>query len=615
MGRHTQHMDYVSRVREAVGHVRPWGVELARRAEKATSPGDFQAAAFRRIQQHRELGLDAGATDAIWRCIYFALMEEIPIDTNGQPALNKEWLDVIRGRFYPEEWKHIVAGALTELELGFPFKRYFMDPDIMFAALQAYDPLTGLRLIVFDLVAPPIQFRTIEFNCLACHESAPDDYATMDSLADCFTEGARLAARYHTRPSVIQSWAQEKAARHLTYVDALGHPEPDGSLGAHTVREAVFRSREFKECTQFKPTLAKFVYERTKATRVLDFSAGWGDRLLGALATPAIKKYHGYDPNPALVEGHTAILDRWGRRNFKVVCEPAEQAKFSGKFDLVFSSPPFFDVETYTDAPGQSTQGRHSLNAWLVEFLFPVLSKAWAALDAGGHMVLHLNDGKGLQMCEPTVIYCITHLPGCKFRGVLGTKGSQSGAVRPMWWFAKIKSPPLTDEIMFRIRCPKLSLRMKEVTITDLGPDDRPEIARILRHPDVMRWIANGKTWDETRIDEFFRRVESEGNAGAHRHWAVRSEGVVCGMTRVRPVAYTDDISPRLTVMIDPIFQKSGIGARAARLTAEIAGEPLKAEVHPDNQASVWMLTKAGFEPCEPVKIYGVEHLSFSYSR
>jgi len=48
----------------------------------------------------------------------------------------------------------------------------------------------------------------------------------------------------------------------------------------HSMREAVYKVA--KECTQFKASLTVCIFRRFGAQRVLDISAGWGDRLLGS---------------------------------------------------------------------------------------------------------------------------------------------------------------------------------------------------------------------------------------------------------------------------------------------------------------------------------------------
>ena len=49
--------------------------------------------------------------------------------------------------------------------------------------------------------------------------------------------------------------------------------------------------------TQFKPNVAKTIYQMTNAKKVLDTSCGWGDRLAGFFASDA-EEYIGCDPNP-----------------------------------------------------------------------------------------------------------------------------------------------------------------------------------------------------------------------------------------------------------------------------------------------------------------------------
>jgi hypothetical protein len=49
--------------------------------------------------------------------------------------------------------------------------------------------------------------------------------------------------------------------------------------------------------TQFKPNVARTIYDLTNANKVLDTSCGWGDRLAGFYTSNA-RQYIGCDPNP-----------------------------------------------------------------------------------------------------------------------------------------------------------------------------------------------------------------------------------------------------------------------------------------------------------------------------
>ena len=53
----------------------------------------------------------------------------------------------------------------------------------------------------------------------------------------------------------------------------------EGDLNDKALREAL--SMRSYIASQFKPESAKVIYDTFQAKRVLDFSAGWGDRLVG----------------------------------------------------------------------------------------------------------------------------------------------------------------------------------------------------------------------------------------------------------------------------------------------------------------------------------------------
>lgn len=138
--------------------------------------------------------------------------------------------------------------------------------------------------------------------------------------------------------------------------------------------------------------------EKLRGSRVLDFSAGWGDRLVGAAAAKTVLSYQAFDPNTDLIPGHTAIIERLvdepRRKNFSVIYEPAQHVElpYGRTYDLIFTSPPFFDLEIYTDKAGQSVLDFTTRDAWLVGFLFVCFRKFWKVLEFGGHMAIHMSD-------------------------------------------------------------------------------------------------------------------------------------------------------------------------------------------------------------------------------
>jgi SAM-dependent methyltransferase len=150
-----------------------------------------------------------------------------------------------------------------------------------------------------------------------------------------------------------------------------------------------------KTCTNFRIPFAVQVVKKLRATRWLDPSAGWGDRLLAATLSPGIVQYVGIDPNPCVHEGYRRIIARTRHPDrYAVVQAPAERVlprMEAASFDLVFTSPPFFDKEVYTDAPGQSIIGKADVKDWWTRFMRPVLFQSIRLLRPGGHMVLYVD--------------------------------------------------------------------------------------------------------------------------------------------------------------------------------------------------------------------------------
>lgn len=355
---------------------------------------------------------------------------------------------------------HAVGTLAREGALDYPWKRHSMgDPDALFRNVQRFE-LAAVR----DDRDP--QSRRIpnlgsqtRYRFLALTYGGPGrflryastlrDYNEADVVTDYFQEEARLSAVVRgSRESPLADWRRgagaERAAAHILRCST----SPRRPLDPHELREAHWEcaSPTAQECTMFKATLARTIYDLFAARDVLDFSAGWGDRLVGALAARTVQAYLGVDPNPALRAGHEAIAARFAAAagkdgaRFRVIYEPFQTCALpAGRtFDLVFTSPPYFTKEVYTDAPGQSVADFPDFPAWLTRFLFVALAKAWGVLAPGGHMAVHITDVKDAScLCEMMALYVLARLPSAAYIGMIGSIGDR-GIVRPIWVWKKL---------------------------------------------------------------------------------------------------------------------------------------------------------------------------------
>ncbi|HIE77836.1 MAG TPA: hypothetical protein EYP92_03295 [Candidatus Thioglobus sp.] len=140
--------------------------------------------------------------------------------------------------------------------------------------------------------------------------------------------------------------------------------------------------------TQFKPVVAKAIYDITNAKTVLDTSCGWGDRLAGFFASSATE-YYGCDPNPNTYKRYQKQIDAYNSilRNPKKVkiwnCG-AEDLPYDElpPIDCAFTSPPYFSTEQYNKGgelqENQSWFKFNEYEKWRDEFYLPVAKKTMA---------------------------------------------------------------------------------------------------------------------------------------------------------------------------------------------------------------------------------------------
>jgi hypothetical protein len=172
----------------------------------------------------------------------------------------------------------------------------------------------------------------------------------------------------------------------------------------------------------FPPTTAKFIYWyftkhiKDDNVTVYDPSAGWGGRILGAMATDHKQlHYVGTDPNsdnfiPELgITRYEYLADFfnknvhkvfWGEPNTyeifrdgsEVIWNNPEFQKYKGNIDFVFTSPPYFNREQYNDEDTQSWIKFTTFEDWVEGFLRPTLETAVEYLKSDRYLALNIAD-------------------------------------------------------------------------------------------------------------------------------------------------------------------------------------------------------------------------------
>jgi hypothetical protein len=205
------------------------------------------------------------------------------------------------------------------------------------------------------------------------------------------------AVRNYKGHSVASLWTQPCLEKALRFNRAQ-HSTPYAS---EIIRSLSF-ANGLGKVTMYRPLMAKKVVAYlakqlgVKEVRVLDVCAGWGGRMVGAksvespsfagvspsvagglrgeLVSPLKVHYTGIDPCEKTYAALRAIRDELGLTDVTLIHKPAEVALQQplGAYDIALTSPPYYNLELYSDEPTQSVQAG-GYQAWLDTFLKPVI--------------------------------------------------------------------------------------------------------------------------------------------------------------------------------------------------------------------------------------------------
>lgn len=283
-------------------------------------------------------------------------------------------------------------------KLSFPYQSlYYTDDDkkSMLDNLSKYDHKKRLKR-VRGYTVKNLAFHTNVFKFEGIPtilENDESDYKDFNILSNLFIEDIRMRCKvYGTAMSPMDYY--QKFRRRLAE-DCL---KQYGKITPHYLRETLWGVKMARECTTFRPAnlvacIQKFFPNyKKKPIRILDPSSGWGDRLLAAMATKSI--YYGVDPNTKLFPYYNKMIKFFGgsRQKYKMLNAPFETVKLTkAKYDMVFTSPPYFDLEHYSDDKTQSDVKNTTERDWFDHFLRPYIKTAWDALADNGVMVIVIN--------------------------------------------------------------------------------------------------------------------------------------------------------------------------------------------------------------------------------
>lgn len=383
-------------------------------------------------------------------------MDEV-IDPHNIICKNKNQIDISQEKWLElnlihskDEVKEIIYRAILDNDLELPYRditlksckndfKKLKETNLQFVAQEKWFSRYDYKYDFLDLVIPSSNVG--------------------NRSSDYFHQKSRWMCDSINAPSPQRTWSEERFLR--TLLGALWTLKYDHV--DNTVLRSIIGLRKYI-AAQFRPSAAKLLYEHFEAKNILDFCSGWGDRLSGFMASEEGVSYTGIDPNSRLHPDYQRQIDTFGKdRSVNMIngCAEDDLSLPDGFFDFIMTSPPYFNIERYTQEPSQSfkrhnkrASGQEKLDTWLEGFLYPSIERAWKSLKPNGHMAINISDvysGHRINnICDPMNDY-ISGLKNSKYQGAIGyqmRKRPNSGALRgkagvfcePIWvWKKKFK--------------------------------------------------------------------------------------------------------------------------------------------------------------------------------
>lgn len=196
------------------------------------------------------------------------------------------------------------------------------------------------------------------------------------NLINCRRENQQLLKeRYDNEEERKKLW-DETIYRNRR--DKCPYPSPTDIYECHRINKG--------SIVCFKASTSKYIYKLFNASSVLDPTAGWGGRMLGASSFGI--KYTGIDTNIKLKEGYDKMINDLQLKDCKMIWDSCMNVDFSKiNYDLVLTSPPYINMELYENMKPFDDNRK----LFYIDFLIPLLDKCFTHLSDGGHMCINIS--------------------------------------------------------------------------------------------------------------------------------------------------------------------------------------------------------------------------------
>jgi hypothetical protein len=193
----------------------------------------------------------------------------------------------------------------------------------------------------------------------------------------------------------------------ITYIN--GKPKFFTGTEIQNVKSFMRNSASWvRKVANFPVKEARNIYNRYNENGVslncLDTSMGFGSRFSACIFSG--HNYYGIDPSTNLHTCFMKYADFITRNGliegkFNLFCDGSEIfiPELEGLIDVSFTSPPYFNLEKYSDDGGESTKNYNDYQLWVDKFVVPTAQNTYKYLKSGGYAMINIKNINKKESC------------------------------------------------------------------------------------------------------------------------------------------------------------------------------------------------------------------------
>ena len=315
------------------------------------------------------------------------------------PVMNKEQFQYVTEKYGKERFREDLANYISIHRPPFPFKKISKQDMITnFLELKSFDTSKSIK-------AKSDIEKTV-FEKYDDYKYSFDEYGlglieganTYNTVSNYFMQELRLNCGSYGFRAPVDVWQNGNAKDIWRCFGPIWRGINEKKILDEKVYMSAFRLGTYI-ATQFKPVVAKAIYDMTNAETVLDTSMGWGDRLAGFYASNATH-YIGCDPNPNTFKVYKEMIKEFdiltgNKKTTQIYNCGAEDLPWDeiNNVDCAFTSPPYFSTERYNEGGEkeelQSWAKFNEYDRWRDDFFLPVSENC---INKSKHTLINIMD-------------------------------------------------------------------------------------------------------------------------------------------------------------------------------------------------------------------------------